>query len=71
MLSLFGDYNTEIMVRLSIPDDLVADSNRSAQWCDIGGPNKTLEFAAQFYNNAYSNGKQVTINNREPIIHAR
>ncbi|KAJ7591870.1 alpha-L-fucosidase-domain-containing protein [Mycena floridula] len=33
-------------------------------WCDIGGPNKTLEFAAQFYNHAASQGRQVTMNNR-------
>ncbi|ESK90547.1 glycoside hydrolase family 29 protein [Moniliophthora roreri MCA 2997] len=33
-------------------------------WCDIGGPNRTLEFAARFYNNAFNNGAQVTMNNR-------
>ncbi|EIN06397.1 glycoside hydrolase [Punctularia strigosozonata HHB-11173 SS5] len=33
-------------------------------WCDIGGPNMTLEFEAQFYNHAQAHGKQVTINNR-------
>ncbi|TFK50892.1 glycoside hydrolase family 29 protein [Heliocybe sulcata] len=33
-------------------------------WCDIGGPNRTPEFAAQFYNNAMAKGAQVTINNR-------
>ncbi|KAG7450040.1 uncharacterized protein BT62DRAFT_917574 [Guyanagaster necrorhizus] len=24
-------------------------------WCDIGGPNKVLEFASEFYNNAPAN----------------
>ncbi|KAL0569834.1 hypothetical protein V5O48_012122 [Marasmius crinis-equi] len=33
-------------------------------WCDIGGPNKTLDFAAQYYNLALEQGRQVTINNR-------
>ncbi|KAL0063214.1 hypothetical protein AAF712_009912 [Marasmius tenuissimus] len=33
-------------------------------WCDIGGPNKTIEFAAQYYNLAFQKGRQVTINNR-------
>ncbi|THV04606.1 glycoside hydrolase [Dendrothele bispora CBS 962.96] len=33
-------------------------------WCDIGGPNKTIEFAAAFYNSAMADGRQVTINDR-------
>ncbi|KAF7317479.1 Glycoside hydrolase family 29 protein [Mycena kentingensis (nom. inval.)] len=33
-------------------------------WCDIGGENRTLEFAAQFYNHAFRQGRQVTMNNR-------
>ncbi|KAJ1300816.1 hypothetical protein OPQ81_002456 [Rhizoctonia solani] len=33
-------------------------------WCDIGGPNRTLEFAAEWYNRAARAGKQVTMNNR-------
>ncbi|KAH0588435.1 hypothetical protein H2248_004283 [Termitomyces sp. 'cryptogamus'] len=33
-------------------------------WCDIGGPNKTLDFAAQYYNHAWGEGRQVTMNNR-------
>ncbi|KAJ6580068.1 hypothetical protein DFH09DRAFT_1360678 [Mycena vulgaris] len=31
-------------------------------WCDISGPNRTLEFAAQFYNHALARGRQVTMN---------
>ncbi|KAF8594671.1 glycoside hydrolase [Ceratobasidium sp. AG-I] len=33
-------------------------------WCDIGGPNRTLEFAAEWYSKATKAGKQVTMNNR-------
>jgi alpha-L-fucosidase len=34
------------------------------QWCDIGGPNKTLEFAAEWYNTAIKAGRGVVMNNR-------
>ncbi|KAH7325490.1 glycoside hydrolase superfamily [Rhizoctonia solani] len=37
-------------------------------WCDIGGPNRTLEFAAEWYNRAAKAGKQVTINNRCGLV---
>ncbi|KAG2074850.1 glycoside hydrolase family 29 protein [Suillus decipiens] len=43
---------------------LALDYGTEIMWCDIGGPNKTLDFAAQFYNNAMENGYQVTINDR-------
>ncbi|KIK60972.1 glycoside hydrolase family 29 protein [Collybiopsis luxurians FD-317 M1] len=43
---------------------LATEYNTEIMWCDIGGPNKTLEFAAEFYNNALSKGYQVTLNNR-------
>lgn len=33
-------------------------------WCDCGGPNGTAEFAAKWFNNATSSGRQVAINNR-------
>ncbi|KAB5590881.1 Alpha-L-fucosidase [Ceratobasidium theobromae] len=33
-------------------------------WCDIGGPNKTLEFAAEWYNAAAKAGREVVMNNR-------
>jgi alpha-L-fucosidase len=33
-------------------------------WCDIGGPNMTTSFAAQYFNSAANNGKQVLLNNR-------
>ncbi|KAF5374668.1 hypothetical protein D9615_009002 [Tricholomella constricta] len=44
--------------------DLAIKYETEIMWCDIGGPNKTPEFAAQFYNNALANGRQVTMNNR-------
>jgi len=37
-------------------------------WCDISGPNKTLEFAARYYNHAVATGKQVTMNDRCGIV---
>ncbi|CAG7850065.1 Alpha-L-fucosidase; AltName: Full=Alpha-L-fucoside fucohydrolase; Flags: Precursor [Serendipita indica DSM 11827] len=33
-------------------------------WCDIGGPNRTAEFAAEWYNQAAKQNRQVTMNNR-------
>jgi alpha-L-fucosidase len=33
-------------------------------WCDIGGPNVTAEFAAQWYNEAIAQNRQVVMNNR-------
>lgn len=33
-------------------------------WCDIGGPNLTAEFASEWYNQAATSGRQVSINNR-------
>ncbi|KAJ6192144.1 glycoside hydrolase superfamily [Bipolaris maydis] len=33
-------------------------------WCDIGGPNLTTQFAAEYFNNARKQGRQVSINNR-------
>ena len=32
--------------------------------CDIGGPNLTVEFAAEYFNNAAAQGKQVLLDNR-------
>ncbi|KAG6888215.1 hypothetical protein C0995_009750 [Termitomyces sp. Mi166 len=44
--------------------DLALKYETEIMWCDIGGPNKTLDFAAQYYNDAWAKGYQVTINNR-------
>ncbi|KAH7912706.1 glycoside hydrolase family 29 protein [Hygrophoropsis aurantiaca] len=43
---------------------LALEYETEIMWCDIGGPNKTLDFAAQFYNNAMQTGRQVTMNDR-------
>ncbi|KAG8817644.1 hypothetical protein FRC17_011134 [Serendipita sp. 399] len=33
-------------------------------WCDIGGPNRTIEFASKWYNDGIQQNRQVTMNNR-------
>ncbi|KAF9222359.1 glycoside hydrolase family 29 protein [Gyrodon lividus] len=57
---------TDYLEDLQYPQmlSLALDYGTEIMWCDIGGPNKTLEFAAQFYNNAVQNGYQVTMNDR-------
>ncbi|KAJ6626716.1 glycoside hydrolase family 29 protein [Mycena sp. CBHHK59/15] len=57
---------TDYIDDLQLPHmlDLATKYDTEIMWCDIGGPNKTLEFAAQFYNHALSQGRQVTMNNR-------
>ncbi|KAK7046728.1 glycoside hydrolase [Favolaschia claudopus] len=44
--------------------DLAVKYDIEIMWCDVGGPNKTLDFAATFYNHAMDQGRQVTINDR-------
>ncbi|KAJ6631221.1 glycoside hydrolase family 29 protein [Mycena sp. CBHHK59/15] len=44
--------------------ELAVKYDTEIMWCDIGGPNRTLEFAAAFYNHALAQGRQVTMNNR-------
>jgi alpha-L-fucosidase len=44
--------------------DLVELYDSEIMWCDISGANKSLEFAARFYNHALATGKQVTMNDR-------
>ncbi|KAJ7847700.1 glycoside hydrolase family 29 protein [Mycena olivaceomarginata] len=44
--------------------DLAVKYDTEIMWCDIGGPNKTLDFAATFYNHAMAQGRQVTMNDR-------
>ncbi|KAG8737853.1 hypothetical protein FRC10_007585, partial [Ceratobasidium sp. 414] len=43
---------------------LAEEYETEIMWCDIGGPNRTLEFAAEWYNKAIKAGRQVTLNNR-------
>ncbi|KAF9262562.1 glycoside hydrolase family 29 protein [Marasmius fiardii PR-910] len=57
-----SDYLTDIQLPHML--QLANQYGTEIMWCDIGGPNKTLEFAAQFYTEAFKNGRQVTINNR-------
>ncbi|KAG6844767.1 hypothetical protein H0H93_016356, partial [Arthromyces matolae] len=38
--------------------DLALKYDTDIMWCDIGGPNRTLEFAARYYNDAWSKGRQ-------------
>ncbi|ROW11961.1 hypothetical protein VPNG_05232 [Cytospora leucostoma] len=42
----------------------LADLGSEMLWCDIGGPNATAEFAAEFFNSNAVKGRQVLINNR-------
>lgn len=57
---------TDYLEDLQLPHmlTLATQYNTEIMWCDIGGPNKTPEFAAEFYNHAFANGYQVTLNNR-------
>jgi alpha-L-fucosidase len=51
---------------LQLPQMLILAEQYDTEimWCDIGGPNKTLEFAPRFYNHAMAQGRQVTMNDR-------
>lgn len=50
---------------LILPEMLIlADMGTEIMWCDIGGPNLTAEFAAQYFNSNAKQGKQVAMNNR-------
>ena len=42
----------------------LADMGTEIVWCDVGGPNLTTEFAAEWFNAAASQGRQVVLNNR-------
>lgn len=42
----------------------LAEMGSEMLWCDIGGPNATAEFAAEYFNRAAKQGKQVLMNNR-------
>ncbi|KAF8604399.1 glycoside hydrolase [Ceratobasidium sp. AG-I] len=51
-------------IQLAHMKTLAHDYETEIMWCDIGGPNKTLEFAAEWYNSATKAGREVTMNNR-------
>ncbi|KAJ7484667.1 glycoside hydrolase family 29 protein [Mycena latifolia] len=57
-----SDYLDDLQLPQMI--DLAVTYDTEIMWCDIGGPNKTLDFAATFYNHAMAQGRQVTINDR-------
>ncbi|KAF3019828.1 hypothetical protein E8E14_013034 [Neopestalotiopsis sp. 37M] len=42
----------------------LASLGTEIMWCDIGGPNLTTEFAAEWYNDAIAQNRQVVMNNR-------
>ncbi|KAI7581107.1 glycoside hydrolase, partial [Hortaea werneckii] len=42
----------------------LADMGTEIMWCDIGGPNLTADFAAEYYNTAAQRGNQVLMDNR-------
>jgi len=55
------DYVSDVI----LPEMLtLAVMGTEIMWCDIGGPNLTAEFAAQWYNSKAQQGQQVTIDNR-------
>ncbi|KAJ5205052.1 uncharacterized protein N7498_005931 [Penicillium cinerascens] len=42
----------------------LADMGTEIMWCDIGGPNRTLEFASEWFNRAADQNRQVVMNSR-------
>ncbi|KAJ7076101.1 glycoside hydrolase family 29 protein [Mycena belliarum] len=61
---------SDYLADLQLPQmvDLAVKYDTEIMWCDIGGPNKTLEFAAAFYNHAMAQGRQVTMNDRCGVL---
>ncbi|CAG7920291.1 unnamed protein product [Penicillium olsonii] len=56
-----SDYVEEkILVEMNI----LADMGTEIMWCDIGGKNKTTDFAAAWYNKAAEENRQVVMNAR-------
>ncbi|THY27539.1 glycoside hydrolase [Aureobasidium pullulans] len=50
---------------LILPEmQILAQMGTEIMWCDIGGPNLTAEFSAEYFNSMATQGKQVLINNR-------
>ncbi|KAJ7236172.1 glycoside hydrolase family 29 protein [Mycena rebaudengoi] len=61
-----SDYIDDLQLPQMI--ELAVTYDTEIMWCDIGGPNRALDFAAAFYNHAQSQGRQVTINNRCGVV---
>ena len=63
-------YNGFVPVQDYITDTMMPSMNRLAEmgteimWCDIGGPNRTAEFAAAWFNQAAAENRQVLMDNR-------
>lgn len=56
-----SDYVTDVIV----PEmETLADMGVEIMWCDIGGPNRTAEFAASWYNALAAQNKQALMNAR-------
>ncbi|KAJ6160330.1 hypothetical protein N7470_003726 [Penicillium chermesinum] len=56
-----NDYITDKMV----PEmNALADLGTEILWCDIGGPNRTIEFASAWFNRAAEENRQVVMNAR-------
>ena len=56
-----ADYVTDVIV----PEmETLADMGVEIMWCDIGGPNRTAEFAASWYNALAAQNKQALMNAR-------
>ncbi|ORX48507.1 glycoside hydrolase, partial [Hesseltinella vesiculosa] len=51
---------------LQVPQflELIHQYDPDLLWCDIGGINNSSQWQAQYFNQAYDQGKQVTINDR-------
>jgi alpha-L-fucosidase len=45
-------------------NELISNYDPDVLWCDIGGPNDSLEVLANYYNHALASGKQVAVNDR-------
>ncbi|KAK8098567.1 glycoside hydrolase family 29 protein [Apiospora kogelbergensis] len=63
-----GDGKGDFVRDLIVPEmDILATDPRyevEIMWCDIGGPNATVDFAARWYNYAAASGRQVSMNAR-------
>ena len=56
-----NDYVSDVI----LPEmQTLANMGTEIMWCDIGGPNMTAEFAADWFNTAANEGRQVVLDNR-------
>ncbi|RAO67188.1 uncharacterized protein BHQ10_003200 [Talaromyces amestolkiae] len=55
------DYIDDVMLPQM---NALADLGSEIMWCDIGGPNKTAEFASSWYNRVAEQNRQVVMNSR-------